>query len=252
MHFFTRADRRYAQFERLGQVPGLAHAFTTRPLDVSPRPDGNWPERAARRRQMALDLELDPERICYCRQVHQDRVAIVDDANRAGELAETDAVVTGLAGVPLMTFSADCPLILLYEPRRRVLGLAHASWRCTAARLAERVVRVMESSLGCRPADLLAGIGPGAGPCCYEVRADVLAATANLPGRTEIIHERAGRHYLDLWTANACQLDSAGVPRDNMEFAGICTMCRTDLFYSFRREGEGCGHFGLLAALRAG
>jgi copper oxidase (laccase) domain-containing protein len=51
---------------------------------------------------------------------------------------------------------------------------------------------------------------------------------------------------------NACQLDSAGVPRENMEFAGICTMCRTDLFYSFRREGEGCGHFGLLAALRAG
>lgn len=148
-----------------------------------------------------------------------------------------------------MTFSADCPLLLVYGSSPAVLGVAHASWRCTVAAIARRLVDFMSGALHCAPSTLRAGIGPSAGPCCYEVKEDVHQAAAGLPARETLFEKRDGRVYFDLWRANREQLLAAGLLAENIEIAGICTMCRTDLFYSFRREGSGCGHFGLMAAL---
>jgi len=251
MHVFHVGDRRYAQFHGLRHAAGLVHAFCTRPADVSPRADGDAEIRAARRRQMARDLGLDPDRLVYCQQVHQTRIAVIGDLTMCGPLDACDGVATALPGVPLMTFSADCPLVLVHDPGRRVLGLAHASWRCTVAVLTRRLVEVMHAQFGCQPADLEAGIGPGAGPCCYEVQRDVYEAAADLPQREGVFVRRDGRLYFDLWRANHEQLTAAGIRPQNIEVAGVCTMCGDDAFYSFRREGAGCGHFGLLAALVA-
>lgn len=249
MHFLERHGRRYGQFERLRTAAGLVHAFATRPLNVAPRDGDGAAERATSRAIMATDLGLDAERLRYCMQVHETHVAVVDETTPPGALGGCDGVVTVAAGVPLMTFSADCPLVLVHDPRRRVLGLAHASWRCTVGGIVPRLVGVMQSTFGCHPADLQGGIGPGAGPCCYEVQQDVYAAAAVLDGRDEFFARRGGRMYFDLWAANAAQLAAAGLPPSGIELAGVCTMCRNDVFYSFRREGRGCGHFGLLAAL---
>lgn len=250
MDVVTIAGRRYAQFPRLRAAPGLVHAFSTRPADVSPRADGREEERAARRRQMAGDLGLDPQRLTCCLQVHGLRIAVWDDAPRGGGLLEGfDGVVTAVADVPLMTFSADCPLVLAYDPRRRVLGLLHASWRCTVGQLGRRLVELLVTRYGTVPADLRVGIGPAAGPCCYEVQDDVWQAAAELPRRDEVFLHRNGRLYFDLWQANRQLLLEAGVRDANIELAGMCTMCRNDLFFSYRREGAGCGHFGLMAAL---
>ena len=97
--------------------------------------------------------------------------------------------------------------------------------------------------------DLRAGIGPSAGPCCYEVKDDVREAARMLAGATELFPQRDGRMYFDLWRANRNQLVARGVNSVSIEIAGICTMCRNDMFFSFRREGAGCGHFALMAAL---
>ena len=249
MQFSTIAGRRYAQFQMLRQEAGLVHAFSTRPDNLSARPGPRQAERAARRRQVALDLGLTPERIRHCEQVHEHRVALVDGDRSAGQLDGVDAVVTAKLGVPLLTFSADCPLILLYDAGRRVLGLVHASWRCTVGELSRRVVELMQREFGCEPCELRAGIGPGAGPCCYEVRGDVYEAAAGLAARDSLFEQRDERLYFDLWQANHRQLCGAGLVADRIEIAGVCTMCRNDVFYSFRREGSGCGHFGLMAAL---
>ncbi len=285
MDYTTINDRRYAQFARLCTLPGLTHAFATRPLDVSPRVDQRYAERAARRAQMARDWSLDAARVHHCVQIHQTKIAIIDDTTQPGGHEGYDALVTNLAQTPLMTFSADCPLVLLYDPRRRVLGLAHASWRCTTAQLVRRLVDTMTTHYDCAPTNLQAGIGPGAGPCCYEVgqltplppregkgegRAlnsqtppspnlspkgergftnEVYQAAHGIPRRDDHFTQRDGGLYFDLWQANAAQLAAAGVPHENIELAEVCTMCNTDIFYSFRREGTGCGHFGLLAAL---
>jgi len=249
MYLLRIGGRRYAQFERLRQESGLVHGFSTRPLDVSVRDGERAAACAARRRQMALDLGLEPGAVRCCLQVHAGRIAVVNDVAGAAELAGCDGVVTVLRGVGVMGFSADCPLVLVYDRARGALGLAHASWRCTVRAITRRLVETMREAVGCEPGDLLAGIGPSAGPQRYEVQRDVYDAAAELPERERLFHERDGRLYFDLWEANRRQLVGAGIPAENIEVAGICTMTRTDLFYSYRVEGPGCGHFGLLAGL---
>jgi len=249
MRFFSVQDRRYAAWETLEGVPGLLHAFSTRGLDVSPRRDGHSDLRKQRRQMMVRDFGLDPERLCYCEQVHGSQIAVIDAPRAGGPLPGTDAVITTVASQPLMVFSADCPLVLIVDPQARVLGLVHASWRCTVARLTQRVAETMCARFGCRPRRVLAGIGPSAGPKCYEVGADVYRAASRLPERDRLFRPRGSRMTFDLWLANRMQLEAAGVPSRQVETAGICTMTRTDLFYSYRCDGPGCGHFALLAAL---
>jgi hypothetical protein len=251
MHFLEIEGRRYAQFERLRQVPGLLHAFSTRPMNVTPRDGPGAAARAAQRRTMAADWGLDPRRLCYCQQVHETRLEVVDERQPGGALPCCDGAVTACAGRSLMTFSADCPLVLVTDPVRHVLGLVHASWRCTVAGMTGRLLARMAAQFGCRAADVWGGVGPGGGPCCYEVQRDVYEAAAKLPGREQCFSTRDGRLYFDLWEANRIQLLAAGVRSENIEVAGMCTLCHNDVFYSYRREGAGCGHFGLLAALTA-
>lgn len=249
MRFFHIGNRRYAGFPQLSAASRLQHAFSTRPQDISLRYDAAQARRQAQREQMARDLGFDPQRLCYCVQTHESRVAVIDVPRAGGPLDGVDAVITSQPGTPLMTFSADCPLILVYDPAARVLGVAHASWRCTVGQLAARLVQLMGKHFGCRAGQLLAGIGPSAGPEQYEVQDDVYQAAARLPLRERLFRYRDGRMYFDLWEANRVQLIAAGLRAENIEVAGICTMSRTDLFYSYRREGAGCGHFGLLAGL---
>ena len=249
MHFVQIDAQRYAQFPRLRQAGGLVHAFSTRPADLAQRDDEGAAQRAAARRTMVMDWGLDPTQLHYCEQVHEPRLIVVDEACPAGLHMGCDGAVTALPNVPLMTFSADCPLVLAYDPRRRVLGMAHASWRCTVARMTARLVERVQVQFGCRPADLLAGVGPGAGPCCYEVQEDVYEAAAELAARDRFFQRRDGRLYFDLWEANRAQLLEMGVAAEQVELAGLCTLCHNDVFYSYRRAGPGCGHFALLAAL---
>ncbi len=252
MQFFTLNGRRYARFESLATVGGLVHGFTTRPHDVSMRLTGDADIRRARRESIAADFGFDSQRLAACVQVHEPGIAYIDSGHLCGRIESTDGVFTDVPGAALMTFSADCPLVLVCDPARRAVGMVHASWRCTVATAVQELLKAMQRQLGCRPADMLAGIGPSAGPCCYEVKQDVYDAAAALPNRDALFIRRDGRMFFDLWTANREQLIAAGVRADNIETGGICTMCRNDLFYSFRREGAGCGHFGLIAGWTAG
>ncbi len=244
-----RNGRRYVAFPRLAGQRGLIHAFSTRPQDVAMRSDNHAAERAARRRQMAADLGLAPDALHCCVQVHKTRIAVVERARPGGALDGFDGVVTAATGAVLMTFSADCPLLLVFDPVRRVVGMAHASWRCTVAGMARRVVATMQTHFGCAAADLLAGIGPSAGPERYEVKGDVYEAAATLPDRDACFSTRDGRMYFNMWEANRQQLRACGVAESHIDIAGICTMTDAARFYSFRREGPGCGHFGLMAGL---
>lgn len=248
MRYSQRGERRYVHFETLG-VPGLVHAISTRPQDISARVDADSGLRDARRRQMVQDFGLDPRRLRYCVQVHQDNVLHVKHDTPCGPQEGYDAVVTAERDAILMNFSADCPLLLVFDPRNRVIAQAHASWRCTVAGIARKVVTEMRERYGCRADELRAAIGPSAGPCCYEVKEDVREAARTLEGAAELFPQRDGRMYFDLWRANRNQLAASGINAINIEIAGICTMCRNDMFFSFRREGAGCGHFALMAAL---
>lgn len=254
LRFVERESRRYAQFPSLMTPDGagsaqLIHGVSTRPADVSARRDDRQAERADRRAVFLRDFDLDAERLCHCVQVHQTRACVVGPAEPAGPREGFDLIATAQRDTPLMTFSADCPLILAFDPDAPALGLAHASWRCTTGQIAQRLVKTLQT-LGGEPGRMRVGIGPSAGPCCYEVGEDVRAAAADLHDPDRFFPQRDGRMYFDLWAANIAQLVEVGVPPQHIEAAGVCTMCENDVFFSYRREGAGCGHFGLLAAMR--
>ncbi len=180
------------------------------------------------------------------------RVAAVDRDDLAVVQQATDGLVTEAADLPLVMAFADCTPIMLYDPVRGAVGIAHAGWRGTVAGVCQAAVARMVDALGSRPADLLAAIGPAIGPCCYEVGPDlvgqVTAALGNVPGFFHPAGERGNRVHFDQWAANEYALRQAGVRK--IERADLCTACHVDEFYSHRAEGGLTGRFGAIIALR--
>ena len=189
-------------------------------------------------------------------QVHGADVIAVDDARSATGSDDTptcvpnvDGMVTNRPGMALMASSADCPLVLVYDPAGRAIGLAHAGWRGTLAGIAERLVACLTSNYGSMPQQMVATICPSAGPCCYQVGADVVELAAERwPEPERFLVRRDGRTLLDLWSANAAQLQMAGLSPEKIETPGLCSIC-DHRFHSYRRAGAFTGHGGLIAAL---
>ena len=264
MNLQTAGNIRYYQFAAFSQLPGLEHGVLARHGGVSPAPfsslnmavsTGDTLENVRRNRAQAfVALGRDPASVADLWQVHSADV-VVADAPRGDQdhLGKADALVTDRPEVTLFLRFADCVPILLYDPRRRVVGLVHAGWKGTLLKAPARAVEVMAARYGCRPADIWAGIGPSIGPCHYAVGADVEAqARAAFPGADDeglLLPVNSHRH-LDLWAANARALREAGVAAEQIEIGQLCTACRPDEFYSHRAEGGQTGRFGALIGLR--
>lgn len=163
------------RFAVLDEIGWLAHAVTTKQsLDVQLVRN----DHAAAAGQLAVALGL--EQVAFANQVHGGVVLDVKDVSGRDRrdacptcCGDADGLVATDAGVGLMTRGADCPLILAVDPAVRVIGTAHASWRGTVCRIAEELVRQMQSK-GAAAERIIACICPSAGPCCYEVGPDVL------------------------------------------------------------------------------
>ena len=211
--------------------------------------------RANRDRFLAA-LALTETIVVAPRQLHSAEVAVHrrGEALPPGRVFEGDALVTDAPGITLVILAADCAPVLLHDSVRGVVAAAHAGWRGTAGGIAAATVRRMTEAFGCRPADIRAGIGPAIGRCCYEVGADVVDAIGAVTpgGAAPLCDPRpGGKAHIDIAAANRAQLVGAGLAPANIGAAGICTACRTDLFYSHRREGEPTGRNGAAIALIA-
>ncbi|MDA0179970.1 peptidoglycan editing factor PgeF [Solirubrobacter phytolaccae] len=191
----------------------------------------------------AYDL---PEAAVWCVQVHSDVVAAVD----APQVVEgADALITDTPGLPLCVIMADCVPVLVYDPEQHALGLAHAGWQGTVARIASATVHAMVDRFGSDPASLVAAIGPSIGPDEYEVGPDVIEAARAAYDDAPILRDAGvdGKALFDLWAANAYDLRSAGVTR--IEVAGVSTARHLDEFYSWR-VAKDTGRFATIAMLR--
>jgi YfiH family protein len=225
-------------FRPLEALDGFVHAVTTRQGLVVPA-TSRGAASAATQMSDAMGLSAG---VAYCKQIHGKAVVRV---RRAGQAGQGDGLVTATASLGVMGFSADCPLILAADPVNGAVGVAHASWKGTAKRIASELILQMAGAFGANPADVIACIGPAVGPCCYEVGADVFhAVTEGVGVRAEQFFEkRGGKLHLDLWAANMEELLRAGLLPENIHAAGICTVCRNDLFPSYPAEGEKAQRF---------
>ena len=215
----------------------------------------------ANRRILASALGLPPQALIFVDQVHGHEVLRVTEAkhpgtgeSNAGRLLCADAMITDQPGLCLCIMVADCVPILLLDTRTGAIGAAHAGWRGTVEDIGGKTIGAMKEAFGTRSEDLRAAIGPSIGPMDFEVGPEVAAAFRSaFPFRhAELI--RAGdadRSFVDLWRANALQLEAAGVARDHIEISGRSTFAETSDFFSYRAEGGRTGRFaaGILRTL---
>lgn len=244
--------------ERLGGVRAL---FSGRRGGVSTRWNGglNWSQtvgdepdqvRENRRRTLAL-VGSDPDSAVMAGLVHGDRVVAVtgeEPADPGGDVRvvpRCDALITDRPGLALVVTAADCVPIYLYDPVRRVIGVAHAGWRGTVARIAGKTLHAMVERFGCEPSRVHAVVGPSIGPCCYEIDEQVADAFRQAYPGCEAALLRPGRapgkYQLDLWEANRLDLLEAGAGPTHV--AGACTSCGVDRLFSHRAE-RGCAGRG--------
>lgn len=230
-----------------GLSPHAFHFFSARGIDVrGPEPAPAW-------NQVAAALGVAVERVWRVHQVHGIDVTVAD-CSHAGHDAwpEGDLLVTERADAALAIRTADCVPILLADPVRRVVAAVHAGWRGSALGAAVHVVSLLTERYGVDPVTLVAAIGPSIGPERYEVGPEVPAGfaerfDADLVSRWTRPAE-GDRFLLDLWQANADQLALAGVPRESVHVAGLCTASHADLFHSYRVDGARAGR--MIAAIR--
>jgi YfiH family protein len=248
------------------EADGFVNGFSTRLGGVSAMPkdalslagfNDDRAENILENRRRFLKLFSGDWALAGCWQVHGADVRVVANAgeanpaeNEKGDTIYCDVIVSNAKGVLAGVKTADCVPILIGDPVSGGFAAVHAGWRGTLAIAAVVGVNRLVQEYGARPEDLCVAIGASAGPCCYEVGTDVIDAFTNrFSGANLFTSTRPGHAKIDLLRANRAQLESAGVLPDRIHIAPICTMCRTDLFFSYRREKSLHGKVGRLMAV---
>jgi polyphenol oxidase len=209
-------------------------------------------------------------RIAAVRQIHSDAAHRVDadilEASSASgkDALQGDALFTRDPGILLIVQTADCVPVLLADTKQRGIAAIHSGWRGTLKRIAAKTLGRMTMEFGTRPEDVIAAIGPAIGRCCYEVGSDVardfdaqfpearawfngpfdaLASGESDPNWLPWLTMKPPGHappplrvHLDLLAANRAILTEAGIPGRQISVANLCTACRPDLLFSYRRE----------------
>lgn len=193
------------------------------------------------RNRLAAALGFPVERVAIGRQVHAAGIETHAEpqspspfARPGSEIPEVDGHVTAVPALPLLVFVADCLPIALSGPSG--IAMLHCGWRGLAAGILARGARAVAASD--------AAIGPGIGPCCFEVGEEVMEAFSGLGEGI------ARGRMLDLTEVARRQLRAVGVER--IETAGLCTSCEDELFFSHRRDNGQTGRQAGLAWLEAG
>ena len=175
------------------------------------------------------------------KQVHGTEALVLDRPVKSRKLFEKgwDAMITDQPGVLLTVHTADCVPVLIHDPARGVVAAIHAGWRGAVAEIVPRTLATMRRRFGSTPEALRVGIGPSAGPCCYEVDEPVLTRLrTSFPGWRSVVRQTGKRTaMLDLRHLMRCQVEGCGVPADQVQRVSVCTICHPDLFHSYRRDG---------------
>lgn len=226
---------KWLSIPELDKIDFIRHSFIIKQKDSAVETNGALKEIAAR------ILNLEKAQVATINQTHSDSVFVHNADNRTDE--GVDAHITDRHGFALGVVTADCVPVLLIDRKKKIVAAVHAGWRGTAKRILQKTVKKMSDSFGSKPEDMIAGIGPSIGKCCYEVDEKVIE-----PMKKEFdylnrfsIQKKEKKWHLDLQMINKEQLIETGLMQDNINIVSLCTSCHSDLFYSYRRDGAGTG-----------
>ena len=242
----------YLRFSILEPYDNLLQGVFTRQGGVSPDPfsslnlataEGDDPRNVSQNRRIVTEA-LGLGGLAWVRQVHGTDIFLADGrapGDRALEMA--DGMITRRPGLGLLVKQADCQAVVMFDPVTITIANIHCGWRGNVNGILQKAVSAMRDTFGVDPAHILAGIGPSLGPCCAQfVNFDVEFGPDFAP-------YKVGDDRVDLWRLSKDQLIGAGLEPGNVEIMGLCTGCRTDLFFSYRAEKPVTGRFGTVIGL---
>lgn len=206
---------------------------------------GDDPDHTAGNRR-AISGYFDGYELVFIRQVHGSDIVLLKKNQKHGPSIHDektgDAMITNIPGKILVVQVADCQPVLLFDPGQKVVAAVHSGWRGSLLNIIGKTVLSMADHFDCDPEQIIAGIGPSLGPCCAEF----------IHYRKEIPecfwkYQKTENHF-DFWELSLDQLQEAGVRENNIHISGLCTKCRHDLFFSYRKQpvtGRFAGAIGL-------
>jgi YfiH family protein len=240
---------------------GFVNGFSTRVGGVSDFPenslnlagyDEDSEENIAENRRRFLNVLGGDYTLASVWQIHSADVRVIKDAADAADGSHRmDALVSDVEGILAGVKTADCVPVLLGDPKTGSFAAVHAGWRGTVQSIVPKAIEKMRALYGTDPHNLIAAVGPAATCRSYEIGRDVIDAFGeNFPGSEHLFTSTRPDHALiDLHGANREQLTGAGVEAKNIYTAPLCTMERTDLFFSYRREKKLYGKTGRLMSV---
>ena len=179
-------------------------------------------------------------------QTHSSNIYIVTKKEEIGwqkvedAIENCDALITNLSNVMLTILTADCVPILLLDPKQKVVSAIHAGWKGTKEEIVFKTVKKMQEKFNSNPSDIIAGVAPSIGKCCYEVDWNVAQHFENIENAYKEVDKK---YMLDLPHINKTQLLKAGVKEENIELSNICTACNVEHYFSYRKENGCSGRF---------
>ncbi len=257
LRLVKRNGTSFFRFPHLEAFADLQHAIFTRSGGYSRAPyrglnvnfgQKDDPVHVKQNRDLVADCFPDSE-LVFVAQRHGTDVVVIEQnttvtkEDEAGGAPPGDAIVTNSPQRLLVVQVADCQSVLFFDPVGRVAANAHCGWRGNIKNIIQKTIAVMTNRFGTHAGDIRAGIGPSLGPCCAEF----INYKAEIPKK--FWQYKTDTHHFDLWSLSLDQLCAAGVIKANICMSGICTRCRSDLFYSYRGEGI-TGRFAVTIGLR--
>jgi len=207
---------------------------------------GDNPENVNKNKEiLCKQLGIDAEKLVIPYQTHGTKILEIDNSffklsqqEKTQVLIGIDALFTHLPNVCIAVTTADCVPLLFFDPQKQVIAVAHAGWRGTCSRIAEKTVHNLINKFNCNPIDIRVVVGPSISSEVYEVGKDVVDNFSNAGfDISQIVEVRNKSFFLDLWKANQQSLQNTGILSEHIEISGICTYTHHDRFFSARRLG---------------
>jgi len=241
----TKIGLPYFEILEMTELEWIRHAFLTRKGGVSLSPydslnvDGNNGDRKEdvqrNRDRIATVFGLTHKRLILLNQGHQDDILFLKKPVKTlPPFLEYDAMITDAPDMVLGIKTADCIPLLIVDRKKRVIAAIHAGRQGTSLQITKKVLRKMEEKFNCLPEELLIALGPSIGPCCYEI--DEKAFRPEWESFS--VPKEGERWMVDLAEINVAQMKEEGIKENQIFRIDLCTSCHSDLFFSYRKEGQ--------------
>ena len=245
-------------FKNLSQEQTLLHRVTqkntTSPFSFSLALHTQETKEEIIKNRENIEKEFPNMYFIVANQTHSANIQIITKQKELGwkheetAIKECDALITQEENIMLTILTADCVPILLFDPIQKVVAVVHAGWRGTEQKILLKTVKKMQKIFNSKSNDIIVGIAPAIGRCCYEVDWNVAKNFENMPNAYS---PKNNKYMLDLPYINKLQLLQAGLKEKNIEMSNICTACQVDSYFSYRKE-QGCsGRFMSMLGLKS-